>query len=153
MLERLGNAGSKTAAEKCKFFKKEVDFLGFVVGVNSICMDLEKIKSIVEWPTPQNTRRRQAFIGLPNYNRKFIQDYSKIAIPLTTLTKKDVKFDWGKDQERFIRRLEEASTSAPILAMFEQKTGYLSRQTPPTTRSGPALHQKRTITDNSSHTS
>ena len=90
VLERLGNSGFKTAPEKCKFFQKEVDFLGFIVGVNGIRMDPEKIKSIMEWPTPKTVRDVQAFLRLANYNRKFIKDYLRIATPLTNLTKKDI---------------------------------------------------------------
>ena len=119
VLERLGNAGFKTAPEKCKFFRQEVDFLGFIVGVNGIRMDPEKIKSIMDWPTPQTIKDVQAFLGLANYNRKFIQDYSKIATPLTNLTKKEVEFRWTKDQETAFQRLKQASASAPILAMFD----------------------------------
>ena len=48
VLERLSNAGFRTALEKCKFFRKEVDFLGFIVGTNGIRIDPEKIQSIIE---------------------------------------------------------------------------------------------------------
>ena len=121
VFERLDKVNCRTAPEKCQFFKKEVTFLGFVVSVNGIRMDPEKIKSIVEWPTPSNVKDVQAFLGLANYNRKFIQNYSSIATPLTNLTKKDTKFTWGTKQEEAFNRLKEASASAPTLAMFDQK--------------------------------
>ena len=82
----------KTALEKCKFYKKEVKFLGFVIRTSSIKIDLVKVQSIVEWPTPKNVTNVQAFLRLANYNRKFIKDYLKKAIPLTNLTKKDIGF-------------------------------------------------------------
>ncbi len=89
VFERLEKARCYIALEKCEFFKKEIAFLGFIIGVNSICMDLEKIASIMEWPTLKNVKDVQAFLGLANYNRKFIKDYSKVSTPLTNLTKKD----------------------------------------------------------------
>ena len=121
VFERLDKAGCRTAPEKCKFFRKEVDFLGFIVSVNGIRMDPEKITSIMEWPAPETVKDVQAFLGLANYNRKFIQDYSKIATPLTNLTRKDIVFSWGADQEKAFRRLKQASASAPTLAMFDPK--------------------------------
>jgi len=52
VFERLDKAGCRTALEKCKFFRKEVNFLGFIVSVNGIRMDPEKITLLIEWPTP-----------------------------------------------------------------------------------------------------
>jgi len=52
VFERLDKAGCCTAPEKCKFFRKEVNFLGFIVSVNKIRIDPEKITSLIEWPTP-----------------------------------------------------------------------------------------------------
>lgn len=92
VFQRLDKVECRTVPEKCEFFKKEVSFLGFIVSVNGIRMDPEKIQSITEWPTPRTVKDVQAFLGLANYNRKFIKDYSKIATPLTNLTKKDQKF-------------------------------------------------------------
>ena len=121
VFERLDKSGCRTAPEKCKFFTKEVDFLGFIVGVHGIKMDPEKIQAIKDWPTPNSVKDVQAFLGLANYNRKFISDYSKLATPLTNLTKKDTNFHWDKDQERAFQRLKEASISTPTLAMFDTK--------------------------------
>ncbi len=52
VFERLDKAGCRTALEKCKFFREEVDFLGFIVSVNRIRIDPEKITLLMEWPTP-----------------------------------------------------------------------------------------------------
>ena len=69
-----------------------MDFLGFIVGTNGIRIDPEKIRSIIEWPTPKTIKDVQVFLGLANYNRKFIKDYSKLALLLTQLTRKDIRF-------------------------------------------------------------
>ena len=72
VLERLGNIGFRTVLEKCKFFRKEVDFLGFIVSTRGIRIDPEKIQSIIEQLTPKTVKDIQSFLGLANYNRKFI---------------------------------------------------------------------------------
>ena len=82
----------KTVPEKCKFYKKEIEFLGFIINTTGIKMDPKKIQSIEEWLTPKTVTEIQAFLGLANYNRKFVEGYSKLAILLISLTKKDTKF-------------------------------------------------------------
>jgi len=54
----------------------------------------DKVQTIKDWPTPKTMKEVQAFLGFANFYRRFICDYSKIAIPLTILTKKDKKFEW-----------------------------------------------------------
>ena len=73
--------------EKCEFHKEEVDFLGFIVGRNGIRIDPQKLEAVSKWPIPTTIKEVQSFLGFVNYNRKFIRDYSKKAIPLTNLTK------------------------------------------------------------------
>ena len=60
-------------------------------------------------------------MGLANYNRKFIKDYSKQATPLTKLTRKDKPFIWGKEQETAFNKLKTAMGTAPMLRMFDTK--------------------------------
>jgi SepF-like predicted cell division protein (DUF552 family) len=97
VFKRLAETTFKTAPEKCEFHKKNVKFLGFIIGTDGVKIDPEKTKSVEEWPMPKNVRDIQSFLGLANYNRKFIPNYSKVAIPLTKLTRKDTPFKWTKD--------------------------------------------------------
>lgn len=92
MFERLSIITFKTVPEKCEFHKKSVKFLSFIIGTDGVRIDPEKTKSVEEWPTPKTVKDIQSFLGLANYNRKFIPNYSRIAIPLTKLTKKDEPF-------------------------------------------------------------
>jgi Reverse transcriptase (RNA-dependent DNA polymerase). len=119
VFDKLQERNLRVAPEKCEFHKKEVKFLGFIVGVNGIKIDPDKTRSVQEWPVPQNLKEVQAFLGLANYNRKFIRDYSKIAEPLTRLTKKEVPFQWKDIQQRAFDELKEASCKAPTLKMFD----------------------------------
>ena len=119
VFERLGRTTFKTAPEKCEFFKKEVEFLGFLIGTEGIKIDPSKTQSIKEWPEPKNVKDVQSFLGLANYNRKFVKDYSKMATPLTNLTRKDTKFRWDAEQRTAFEMLKTACCEAPTLRMFD----------------------------------
>ncbi len=92
VLERLLQAGLLLNLEKCEFHKESVEFLGFIVSTTGIWISPEKIKVIAEWPTLYDVRLVQSFLGFINFNRRFIEGYSKKALPLTDVTKKDVGF-------------------------------------------------------------
>ena len=92
ILKSLGERGLRVKPEKCEFHKEEVEFLGFRVGRNGIRIDPNKLQAIREWPTPKNVKEVQAFLGFANYNRQFIEGYSRKAKPLTDLTKKETQF-------------------------------------------------------------
>ena len=69
-------------------------FVGFLVSKDGIGMDPAKVAAIMEWPTPRNVKQVQSFLGFANFYRKFILHYSSISTPLTSLTKKGVRFTW-----------------------------------------------------------
>jgi len=121
VFERLATTTFKTAPEKCEFHKKSVKFLGFIIGTDGVRIDPEKTRSIEEWPTPRTVKEIQSFLGLANYNRKFIPDYSRVAIPLTKLTKKDIPFKWTSDQENAFQALKKMCTTLPTLRIFDVK--------------------------------
>jgi hypothetical protein len=121
VFERLSTVDFKTALEKYEFHKKSVKFLGFIIGTDGVKIDLGKIQSIKEWPTLRNVTDVQSFLGLANYNRKFIQDYSKKALLLIALTKKDTQFKWDRPQRRAFKQLKEACIVALTLRIFDPK--------------------------------
>ena len=57
-------------------------------------MDLQNVEAVVNWKPPKNVLEVRSFLGLARYYRKFVEGFSKIAAPLTKLTRKDVKYDW-----------------------------------------------------------
>nr|GFD60428.1 hypothetical protein [Tanacetum cinerariifolium] len=59
----------------------------------------EKIEKVKIWKTPTTVKDVQEFLGFANFHRNFVKDFSARARPLTELTKKDVEFQWGKEQE------------------------------------------------------
>ena len=119
VLEALMKWNLKANPAKCLFHRKEVPFLGYIVGVNGIKIDPDKTESVRNWPTPRNVKDVQSFLGFANYNRKFVKNYSRIAIPLTTLTRKDIKFIWEKVQQEAFDKIKEIIVDKPTLKMFD----------------------------------
>ena len=79
---------------KCQFWFDKVAFLGHVILVEGVSVDPQKIEAVVNWKPPKNVSKVRSFPGLAGYYRKFVEGFSKIATPLTKLTRKDVKYDW-----------------------------------------------------------
>jgi hypothetical protein len=117
VLKRLKESDLFLKPEKCKFEVDSVDFLGLIVSHNQLRMDPVKIAGIREWPTPRRVKEVQSFLGFGNFYRRFIKDFSKIAKPLFTLTKKDQKWDWTTEAQSAFETLKTAFTSSPVLIM------------------------------------
>ena len=77
---------------KCEFWLTEVRFLGHVVSASGVSVDPEKVKAVMSWERPNSVLEICSFLGLARYYRRFIEDFSQLAIPVTRLTRKEVKF-------------------------------------------------------------
>jgi len=109
-------AGLRINPEKCRFFQKELRFLGHIVNRDGIKTDPDKIKSIVEFEQPKCIKKLRSFLGLCNYYRKFIQNYSKLSKLLEEMcgSSKDM-VHWSDSHSVAFKKLKEALISAPIL--------------------------------------
>lgn len=119
VLQRLTEAGVKLKASKCEFHTDRVEYLGFVIGPQGIEMDKEKIKTVTEWKQPTRVKEIQSFLGFCNFYRRFIKDFASLARPMTKLTHKDSKFEWGEEQEKAFETLKKAITSEPVLSHYD----------------------------------
>ncbi|GKD67484.1 putative reverse transcriptase domain-containing protein, partial [Tanacetum coccineum] len=90
-----------------------------------IYVDPAKIESIKDWETPKTPTEIRQFLGLASYYRRFIKGFSKIARPMTKLTQKSVKFDWGEKAEVPFQLLKQKLCSAPILALPEGSENFV----------------------------
>ncbi|XP_073304535.1 uncharacterized protein [Primulina huaijiensis] len=75
--------------------KKKVAFLSHIVSRYGVEVNPSKVEVVRDWPVPKSVTEIRSFLELAKYYRKFIQGFSSIAVPLTALTKKNVKFIWG----------------------------------------------------------
>ena len=83
VLLRIKSAGLKLKPAKCHFFRKQVAFLGHVVSDDGIATDPEKIQAVVSWPPPTSVTQVRAYPGFCSYYRRFIPNFSQIALPLS----------------------------------------------------------------------
>ena len=110
---------------KCEFWMKEVKFLGHIVSEKGISVDPAKIESATEWERPKTVFDNRSFHGLAGYYRRFVQDFAKLAGPLTALTKKGTKFDWTEKCQKSFEELKRRLTTAPILIVPVPGKGYV----------------------------
>ncbi|GKB52482.1 putative reverse transcriptase domain-containing protein [Tanacetum coccineum] len=110
---------------KCEFWLSKVQFLGHVIDSEGIHVDLAKIDSIKYWASPKTPTEIHQFLGLAGYYRRFIKGFSKIARPMTKLTQKSMKFDWGEKAEMAFQLLKQRLCSAPILALLEGSDNFV----------------------------
>ncbi|GKA48110.1 putative reverse transcriptase domain-containing protein, partial [Tanacetum coccineum] len=84
-----------------------------------------KIESIKDWASPKSATEIRQFLGLAGYYRRFIEGFSKIAKPMTKLTQKNVKFDWGEKEEAAFQLIKQKLCSAPILALPKGSENFI----------------------------
>ena len=87
-------------------------------------MDPTKIEAVVNWKPPKNVSEVRSFLGLARYYRKFVEGFSKIAAPLTKLTRKYIKYDWVDACQQSFEELKSILTSAPVLALPNGRDGF-----------------------------
>ncbi|GJW46223.1 putative nucleotidyltransferase, ribonuclease H, partial [Tanacetum coccineum] len=104
---------------KCEFWLQEVHFLGQVVNSEGIHVDPSKIEAVKNWKPLKTPTEIRSFLGLAGYYRRFIANFSKIAKPLTLLTQKNKKFEWGDEQKNAFQTLKDMLCDALILALLE----------------------------------
>ena len=109
---------------KCEFWLTEVRFLGHVVSALGVSVDPEKVEGVMSWERPKSIFEIRSFLGLAGYYRRFIKDFSRLAAPMTKLTRKEVKFEWNDSCERAFQELKRRLTLAPIMVVPEWGQEY-----------------------------
>src|SRR5262249_45402946 len=110
---------------KCEFWLDSVQFLGHVISKDGVAVDPSKEQAVLEWKATRTSSEIRSFLGLADYYRRFIQDFSSLASPLTNLTRKEVKFVWSKECERSFQELKTRLTSAPVLSLPDGSGGFV----------------------------
>ena len=113
---RLISAGLTLGKEKCNFCRQELRYLGYVVDVNGLHVDPEKVNAILQIPTPTKVSEVRSVIGTASWYRRFIPNVSTLIQPLTELLRKNVRFKWTSRQEEALKSIKEHLVSAPVLS-------------------------------------
>ena len=124
VFSRLWEAGLKMKHSKCDVFKSEIHYLGHLISPEGISPLPNKLDSIRHMPVPNSAKEIKQFLGLTGYYRKFVPRFADISRPLTTLTKKDVKFEWTSACQKSFELLKEALCGEPVLKYADTSKPY-----------------------------
>nr|GFB84721.1 putative reverse transcriptase domain-containing protein [Tanacetum cinerariifolium] len=105
-------------------FLDNVAFLGHIVSTEGITMDPAKVEAITKWPRPTSVTEIRSFLGLAGYYRRFVEGFSRLALPLTKFMRKGEKFVWNEEREKSFEELKQRLVSAPVLTLPSGSGGF-----------------------------
>ena len=116
---KLADAGLQLDFDKSEFEEGIIKYLGYLIEIGrGLWADLEKLEAIRKWEPPTKVRGVRGFLGFCNYYLHFIDGYSRIAEPLTRLTRKDQPFHWTLERQHAFEQLKDTLIKAPLLAKW-----------------------------------
>jgi hypothetical protein len=116
VFQRLRDNHLHLKPSKCFFARREVEFLGHIVGADGLRMNAAKIEKIINFPQPKSVKELRGFLGMAGWYRKFSKDFGKLAAPLTNLTRPSVPYVWSDECEQSFNLLKKTVSSQPVLA-------------------------------------
>ena len=129
VLGKISSYGLKLKPKKCKLFKREVEYLGRIVGRDGVKPDPAKVKTVVEWPRPQTVKEVRQFLGFASYYRDFQPCFAGMVYPLQKLItvhgksgRHHARVSWSEECEKAFLGVKRALTSEPVLG-YPQGTG------------------------------
>jgi hypothetical protein len=125
VFQRLEEYKLSLNPEKCLFFRKNLLYLGFIITPDGIKPDPMKITAIQGLHPPTDVSTLRSFLGLVNFYKKFVKDFSKICVPLTHLLHKNVEYKWTEECQASFDMLKQALVSEPILAYPQWDKGFI----------------------------
>lgn len=120
ILIALREAGFSVNIDKCRFFKRSIEYLGNVVENGQVRPSPKKIEALVKAPVPTNVKQVRQFNGLSGYFRRFIPDFARTMAPLYELTKQSTKWQWTQVHEQARQKVIHHLTTAPVLTIFQE---------------------------------
>lgn len=118
VLQKLREFNFHIKFEKCRFFVKEVKYLGNIISQHGLRPDPDKIKTILDLPAPTDTSQVRSYLGSINYYGKYINQMSKLRAPLDNLLKNDTKFEWTAACQKTFQRFKEILSSDLMLTHY-----------------------------------
>ncbi|WVZ94039.1 LOW QUALITY PROTEIN: hypothetical protein U9M48_039981 [Paspalum notatum var. saurae] len=124
-LQRLREHKLYAKFSKCEFWIDEVRFLGHIVSKGEIAVDPSNVSTVTNWKVPEIPKEVRGFLGLAGYYRRFIENFSRIAKPMTSLLEKDAEFRWTNAQQAAFDELKKRLTTAPVLTLPDQQKKFI----------------------------
>ena len=113
---RLKQAGLKLGPKKCSFAENSCIYLGHKISNKGIEPPPDRVKAIEDYPAPTSVRELRRLVGLLNWFRKYIKNFSTEMEPLTRLLKKFVRFEWTTEQQKAFDKVKSLLINSPVLA-------------------------------------
>jgi hypothetical protein len=124
MLQKLRVHQLYAKFSKCDFWLKAVSFLGHIITNGGISVDPAKVDDVLKWEPPRTVKEIRSFHGLAGYYRRFIEGFSKIVKPLTTLLEKDREFKRTDAYQASFEELKRRLATALVLVMPDLHKGF-----------------------------
>jgi len=124
VLQKLRENQLYAKLSKCDFWLREVSFLGHVISDGGIAVDPSKVQDVLNWNPPKNVSEIRSFLGLAGYYRRFIEGFSKIVKPLTSLLEKGKEFKWDAACQSCFEERKTRLTTAAVLIMPNIHKGF-----------------------------
>ncbi|KAI2652639.1 Transposon Tf2-9 polyprotein [Labeo rohita] len=142
VLQKLCQQRLYLKLEKCEFHLPSVQFLGYVISAEGMQMDRGKVSAIQNWPQPTTIKELQRFLGFSNFYRRFIQNYSSITAPLTSLLRgKPKTITWNPAAHEAFQQLKKIFSTAPLLHHPDPQRPFAVEVDASTTGVGAVLSQ------------
>ena len=153
VFRRQREADLRMKRSKCDFFKSEIHYLGHLISAEGIRPLPNKLDSIRNMLASKDAKEIKQFLGLTGYYRKFVPRFADISRPLTTLMKKDTKFEWTPACQRSFKLLKETLCCEPILKYADTSKPYtLYTDASKYGWAGVLTQKHTTVIDGKSHT-
>lgn len=115
IFDKLREVGLKLNLKKCRFFRRELKFLGYVLNQQGFRADQDRIQAIVDYAIPTSKKEIQKFLGLVNFDRSFCPHLAETSEPLTRLLRKDVKWFWGEREQGSFDEMKKKLAASTLL--------------------------------------
>ncbi|XP_056109383.1 uncharacterized protein K02A2.6-like [Rhinichthys klamathensis goyatoka] len=119
LLQRAREYNLKLNKKKCQIRTSQIKYIGHVLTADGLKPDEEKVRAVVQLPTPEDKQDLQRFLGMLQYLAKFIPNLSEVSAPLRQLLENDVEWFWGSEQEKSFQKLKALATNGPTLKYYD----------------------------------
>jgi hypothetical protein len=124
VLQHLKDNQLYARLSKCTFFTNSIEYLGHIIDKDDLRPNPQLVQALMNFPQPKTLKKLQSFLGLANYYRKFIVNFSHIALPFTNATRNNTQsnlrpIEWTQSTQSTFDALKKALTSAPCLALLD----------------------------------
>ena len=115
----------KLKLKKCQFAQSSTTYSGHIISDKGVTPDPDKVNAMKNLKSPKTVRQVRSFLGMSGFYRKFIKNYADMAMPLTQLTQKNVKFVWTEQCENSLREIIRQLALTPLLSHPDINLPYI----------------------------